>query len=238
MAHVTLKDGSAANVVLVGDSGAGKSETLEALRSLADEHIGDMKIIFDDMGSLGMRDGVIVGYGTETGAFVRLDDLSPEYAYEQFDRAIFMNPSMVNSRLVIPITKHQHLVKGYRVDMVLYANNYERVDEEMPAIEFFGSAEDALAVFRLGARMAKGTTDEKGIVHTYFANPFGAPQRKAEHEQVAKGFFARMFETGVKVGQIRTRLGIEGYEREGPKSASMELFGAIRNLTVERGSKG
>jgi hypothetical protein len=234
MAHVTLKDGSSANVVLVGDSGAGKSETLEALRSLADEHICDMKIIFDDMGSLGMRDGVVVGYGTETGAFVRLDDLSPEYAYEQFDRAIFMNPSMVNSRLVIPITKHQHIVKGYRVDMVLYANNYERVDEEMPAIEFFGSSEDALAVFRLGARMAKGTTDEKGIVHTYFANPFGAPQRKAEHEKVARAFFASMFETGVKVGQIRTRLGIEGYEREGPKSASMELFSAIRKLTAER----
>lgn len=235
MAHVTLKDGSSANVVLVGDSGAGKSETLEALRSLSDEHICDMKIIFDDMGSLGMRDGVIVGYGTETGAFVRLDDLSPEYAYEQFDRAIFMNPSMVNSRLVIPITKHQHLVKGYRVDMVLYANNYERVDDEMPAIEFFGASEDALAVFRMGARMAKGTTDEKGIVHTYFANPFGAPQRKAEHEKVARAFFASMFETGVKVGQIRTRLGIEGYEREGPKSASMELFSAIRKLTAERG---
>lgn len=235
MAHVRLKDGSAANVVLVGDSGAGKSETLEALRSMADEHICDMKIIFDDMGSLGMRDGVVVGYGTETGAFVRLDDLSPEYAYEQFDRAIFMNPSMVNSRLVIPITKHQHLVKGYPVDMILYANNYERVDDEMPAIEFFGSQEEALAVFRLGARMAKGTTDEKGIVHTYFANPFGAPQRKAEHEEVARGFFERMFITGVKVGQMRTRLGIDGYEREGPKSASMELFNVIRKMIAERG---
>jgi hypothetical protein len=238
MAHVTLKDGSSANIVLVGDSGAGKSETLEALRALAEDHICDMKIIFDDMGSLGMRDGVVVGYGTETGAFVRLDDLSPEYAYEQFDRAIFMNPGMVNSRLVIPITKHQRLVKGYPVDMALYANNYERVDDEMPAVEFFADAEPALAVFRLGARMAKGTTDEKGIVHTYFANPFGAPQRKAEHEEVARRFFARMFETGVKVGQIRTRLGIEGYEREGPKSASMELFRVIRKLTAERAAKG
>lgn len=237
MAHVTLRDGGSANVVLVGDSGAGKSETLEALRSLAEDYICDMKIIFDDMGSLGMRDGVIVGYGTETGAFVRLDDLSPEYAYQQFDRAIFMNPSMVNSRLVIPITKHQHVVKGYPVDMVLYANNYERVDDEMPAIEFFGDVESALAVFRLGARMAKGTTDEKGIVHTYFANPFGAPQRKAEHERVALEYFEGMFATGVKVGQMRTRLGIEGYEREGPKSASMELFRVIRELTAERAAK-
>ena len=33
------------------------------------------------MGSLQIREGEVVGLGTEIGAFVRLDDLQPGYAY-------------------------------------------------------------------------------------------------------------------------------------------------------------
>ena len=231
MVCVKLKDGGAANIVLVGDSGAGKSETLEALRALAEDHICDMKVIFDDMGSLEVKEGRVYGYGTEIGAFVRLDDLSPGYAYEEFDRAIFMNPNMVNSRLIIPITRYNDVVRGYPVDIMLYANNYDRLEADRPAVEFVNETSDALFMFRNGARMAKGTTDEKGLVHTYFANPFGAPQRRQEHEGIAKEIFKTLFESGAKVGQLRTRLGIEGYEQEGPKAASMELFRIMRELS-------
>lgn len=228
MVCIKLKEGASANVIIIGDSGAGKSETIEALRMLADEHICEMVIIFDDMGSLGVDGGAVVGYGTEIGAFVRLDDLQAGYAYEEIDRSIFMNPHKTNARLIMPITRYHHIVKGYRVDMVLYANNYEQVNDDVPAVEFFDTPDDALAVFRSAARLAKGTTDEKGLVHTYFANPFGAPQRKEIHEKTAKEYFDLMFKTGVRVGQIRTRLGIEGFEQEGPRAASMALFGEIR----------
>ena len=43
------------------------------------------------MGSLGIKNGQVVGYGTEIGAFVRLDDLDTGYAYKKIDRAIFLN---------------------------------------------------------------------------------------------------------------------------------------------------
>ena len=188
-----------------------------------------MKVIFDDMGSLGVdKEGRIVGYGTEIGAFVRLDDLQPGYAYEEIDRSIFMNPDKTNARLIIPVTRYHHIVKGYPVDYLFYANNYEQVDEEHPVIEFFKHPEEALTVFRSGARLAKGTTDEKGLVHTYFANPFGAPQRKEEHEKLARDYFNRLFEQNIRVGQVRTRLGIEGFEQEGPKAAALELFRLIQ----------
>ena len=88
----------------MGDSGAGKSESLEALRILADEHLRDLTVVFDDMGSLQFRDGRVVGVGTEIGAFVRLDDLQPGYAYAEVERSIFMNPHKTNARIVIPIT--------------------------------------------------------------------------------------------------------------------------------------
>ena len=231
MVYIRLKGGGQANIVIIGDSGAGKSETIEALRVLADEHICEMRIIFDDMGSIGMNDeGKVAGYGTEIGAFVRLDDLQPGYAYEEIDRSIFMNPDKGNARLIVPITRYSQIIKGYPIDIVLYANNYEQIDDERPIIEFFSSREEAISLFRSGARFAKGTTDEKGIVHTYFANPFGAPQRKEAHEEVANHYFNKMFDSGVKVGQIRTRLGIEGYEQTGPHVASKELFNIIRDM--------
>ena len=52
MVNIILNNGKAANVVIVGDSGAGKSESLEAFRSLSEDYISDMTIIFDDMGYL------------------------------------------------------------------------------------------------------------------------------------------------------------------------------------------
>lgn len=238
MAHIKLKSGGSASVAIVGDSGAGKSETLEALRAISGDHICEMRIIFDDMGSLGLDSrGRVAGYGTEIGAFVRLDDLEPGYAYEEIDRSIFMNPDKSNARLVMPITRYHHVVKGHPLDMVLYANNYEQIDEAHPAVEFFSSPEEALSVFRSGARLAKGTTDEKGLVHTYFANPFGAPQRLEAHEERAGHYFAGMFGSGVRVGQIRTRLGIEGFGQAGPRTAAVELLNAIRVFCRESGDE-
>ena len=90
MVNIVLKDGKTANVAIMGDSGAGKSESLEAFRTLSEEYISDMTIIFDDMGTFKLKDGDIYGYGTEIGAFVRLDDLDQGYAFKEMDRSIFM----------------------------------------------------------------------------------------------------------------------------------------------------
>lgn len=230
MACIKLINGSSTNILIIGDSGAGKSETIEALRTLLGEDICEMIIIFDDMGSLGMDDASqnILGYGTEIGAFVRLDDLQHGYAYEEIDRSIFMNPDKTNARLIMPITHYYNIIKGYPINMVLYANNYELVNEELPAIEFFNSPQQAIAVFKDGARLAKGTTDELGLVRTYFANPFGAPQRREIHEQIAISYFNQMFKNGIKVGQIRTRLGIEGFAQIGPHTVAMELLKMLK----------
>ena len=117
---------------------------------------------------------------------------------------------------------------GYPVDLLLYANNYEPVTAETPAIEYFRSPDEAIEVFRSGQRGAKGTTDERGLVRTYFANPFGPEQMRDVHEPLAHEYFRRCFETGVAVGQMRTRLGIEGWERSGPLEAAEALFEQIR----------
>ena len=229
MARIILRTGKSANMIIVGDTGAGKSESLEAFRSLAEDYISDLEIIFDDMGVLGfVEGGEVAAYGTETGAFVRLDDLEPGYAYSEVDRSIFMNPQMTNARVVIPITYYDRIMKGYPVDFFLYANNYEQVDEEHPVIEFYQKADVAIKVFENGARLSKGTTDEQGLVHTYFANPFGAVQKRNEHHKIAREYFELMLASGTKVGQLRTRLGIKGYETAGPQASAKALLDMLK----------
>ncbi len=228
MVRIVLKDGEAANVLLIGDTATGKSESLEAFRVLGQDQIRELRIIADDMGSLEVdSQGQVLGYGTEIGAFIRLDDLQQGYAFGQIDRAIIMSPQKVNARAVLPVTTMEEVLHGYPVDILLYANNYEEVDETHPLVEHFASPEQALRVFREGAAMAKGTTTAKGLVHSYFANIFGPPQYQAIHDELAQKTFEAAFRAGVFVGQIRTRLGIPGYEAKGPEEVAKELFRLI-----------
>ncbi|HDQ26770.1 MAG TPA: hypothetical protein ENN43_08520 [bacterium] len=222
---VILKGGKSANVLMIGDTGAGKSETIEAFRTIGDEYIQDLIVIADDMGSIDRdKKGEVLGYGTETGAFLRIDDLSPGYAFGELDAAIMMSVSQSNARLIMPVTDYETVMKGHRIDYVLYANNYE---EEGEAIEKFGSAEEAIEVFRAGKVMSKGTTTTTGIVSSYFANIFGPPQYKEIHDKLADEFFQAFFKKSIYVGQLRTRLGVEGYERKGPEQSARALLEAM-----------
>ena len=168
MVNIVLKNGKTANVVIMGDSGAGKSESIEAFRALSEDYISEMMILFDDMGTFAIENDKIIGYGTEVGAFVRLDDLDQGYAFKEIDRSIFMNPDKINARLVMPITPYKEIVKGYPVDLFFYANNYTGVEKGDESLEYFETSEEAIKVFRSGARMAKGTTTEEGLVESFF----------------------------------------------------------------------
>ncbi|MEI6726825.1 MAG: hypothetical protein WCN81_11465 [Actinomycetes bacterium] len=226
--RLVLEDGSAAGVLLIGDTATGKSETLEALRIIGDERLREMRVIADDMGSIEVgADGRLLGYGTEIGAFVRLDDLQQGYAFGQIDRAIIMSPQRVNARVVLPVTSLDDVLHGYPVDFVLYANNHEPVDEEHPVLQRLPDEEAALAVFTDGAAMSKGTTTATGLTHSYFANPFGPAQRPAQHEALARRTFAAAYKAGVYVGQLRTQLGLPGAESAGPRAAAQALLERI-----------
>ncbi len=221
-AQVHLKEsGKTYNVMLVGDSGAGKSETLDAISQVSDEQDTSVNILIDDMGSLHFnKEGELMAVGTEIGAFVRLDDLQPGYAYSTMDRSIFMNPHIVNARVIVPQMNYNDIAASTPVDYVFYINNYDKVEDGENPVTLFDNAEEALEVFSEGKRMAKGTTGEVGMTATYFANPFGAVQLQPEHEKITKSYFERMEESGVKTGMIKTQLGIEGFEHEGPKTAA------------------
>lgn len=226
--NLAIHDKGNYNVLLMGDTGAGKSETLEAMRQLGSDEIRDITIIADDMGSLELdANGRVLGYGTEVGAFVRLDDLQAGYAFGQIDRAIILNANQVNARVVLPVTTYTNITRGWPIDFVLYANNYESIDAKHPAVEQFETPEMALPVFRAGAVMSKGTTTTTGLVGNYFANVFGPEQYQDLHEELAQRYFRALFVQGAFVGQLRTELGIAGRERQGPLEAARALLDAL-----------
>ena len=228
--NVVLQNGKTANIVILGDSGAGKSESIEAFRSLAKEYIRDMTVIFDDMGSFRIKNGEVAAYGTEIGAFVRLDDLDSGYAFKQIDRSIFMNPDKVNARLIMPVADHKQIMEGYKVDFFLYANNYDRLNPDDKSISLFDNKKEAIETFKAGARMAKGTTTEEGLVKSYFANPFGPFQKQEMCDDLIENYFDKLFDSNIKVGTIRTQLAIDNMESEGPKKSARELFEIIKSL--------
>lgn len=219
MVSITLMDGSTKNIAFLGDSGAGKSETIEALRMISDDQIRDMDIVFDDMGSFYLKDGQVYAKGTEIGAFVRLDDLESGAAYRDMDRSIFFNPESTNARVVIPVSTYKDIVKGVKVDMFLYANNYD----EKIGLNYFTNVQEAKSVFVEGKRKALGTTDEKGISKTYFANPFGPEQKQEETEPLIDNIFEALFATNTKVGEIYTQLGVNN-SGEAIKESAKQLL--------------
>lgn len=222
--HFTMPNREEKTVVMIGDSGAGKSESLEALKNYAGDRILREEIIFDDMGTLRINDGEVFAYGTETGAFVRLDDLDNGYAFAQMDRAIFTNPDKQNARVIIPANSYKGIMKGHKVDFILYANNYT---DNKELISFFDSEDDAINTFKDGSRVAKGTTGEIGLVKSYFANPFGPVQNQQKCDILIQKYFDALYKHQVVVGQMYTKLAIAGYEHKGPKMLSSQLFSLL-----------
>lgn len=220
MVRIKFADGREKNVVFFGDSGAGKSESLEALKNVADDKIVSLETIFDDMGSFAIDDeNQVYAQGTEVGAFVRLDDLSSEVTFNNMDRGIYLNAEKSNARVIIPTDEYSRVVKHHSIDMWVYANNYT----DKVGVHRFDDLEEAKKTFISGKRIALGTTDEVGMTTTFFANPFGPVQKEEETRPIIDKVFDNLFKNGVYVGEIYTHLGTDKSKQAIEKSASALL---------------
>lgn len=224
MINVTLKDGRKKGIMLMGDSGAGKSESIEAMKGVGKDVIRDVEVVFDDMGTIHLEDGVPYGQGTEIGAFIRLDDLDPGTPYRDMDRSVFFAPENPNSRMVVPAAPYSTVVTNHPIDLFCYANNYTDAlgIKELPVEELKQVCID-------GKRMALGTTQEVGLSTTYFANPFGPMQKQNLCEPLIDEMFQALKDSGVYAGEIYTHLGFDKAERKGLKDAAEQLLAFIKD---------
>lgn len=225
MVKISFSNGKTKSVVFFGDSGAGKSESIEALQEVADDKIINIETIFDDMGSFAFDEkGNVYAQGTETGAFVRLDDLSSSVAFNNMDRGIYLNPELKNARVILPANTYKHVVEHHSIDMWVYANNY---DAEI-GLHQFPDEEKAKATFISGKRKALGTTDEIGMSTTFFANPFGPVQEEERTRPIIDKVFNKLYQDKVYVGEIYTHLGYDK-SKDSLHESAKELLNELMN---------
>lgn len=225
MVRISFSNGKTKSVVFFGDSGAGKSESIEALQEIADDKIINIETIFDDMGSFAFDEaGNVYAQGTETGAFVRLDDLSSSVAFNNMDRGIYLNPELKNARVILPANTYKHVVEHHQIDMWVYANNY---DAEI-GLHQFPDEDQAKATFIAGKRKALGTTDEVGMSTTFFANPFGPVQEEEKTRPIIDKVFNKLYADGVYVGEIYTHLGYDK-SKDSLHESAQELLNELMN---------
>ena len=143
-------------------------------------YIAEMLIKADDMGKISLRKGEDkitrpVFYGTETGAFACLDGFSDEAKLQMAGREVGYNKDTgSNARQIVPVTDVTELFRGDPLDVLLYMNNFTLIEPGQSTIQADMHIEDALEHFRLGERVAAGSTQtHRGAKESsYWANPF------------------------------------------------------------------
>ena len=143
-------------------------------------YIADMLIKADDMGKISLQKGADnitrpIFYGTETGAFACLDGFSEEAKLQMKGREVGYNKHTgSNARQIVPVTDVSELFLGDALDILLYMNNFTLIAPGQSTIKSDMHIEEALEHFRLGERVAAGSTQtHRGAKESsYWANPF------------------------------------------------------------------
>lgn len=163
---ITFKDGLRKTIVMAGDSGTGKSETLIAMVRQMIQQVGDaqtiesIELLAGDMLSMFTgADGQLYMMGTEEGDFMRMNDI-PKNWEERFrdrlERASKTNLKSKNARQTISgLCNPDEFLRPVRVNMFFNINNFEE-----PAGEAF--REERTAANLLTEEYVRGYRREKG----------------------------------------------------------------------------
>ena len=226
MLRILFKDGTIKTLVLVGDSNTGKFDTIQTLKRLSasdnsDKKIEEIETIFDDMGFLYLDDNIVYGKGTEIGAFMRLSDFDKRTSYKDKERSIIFNQNQSSSRVLLPISSYDLVNLPHKIDIILYANNYQ----QKCGVERFSSYRKAKEVLVEGKRIDK---DDCDISATFMANPFGPMQKPEQSLKVMDNIFETMYRNDVYVGQIYTNHATD--HKEKLDSSVEELLEILKEL--------
>ena len=144
-------------------------------------YIAEMQIKADDMGKISLQrntdDGISrpIFCGTETGAFACLDGFSEQAKMQMAGREVGYNKDTgSNARQIVPVTDVDELYREDPLDMLLYMNNFSLIEPDKSTVKADMQVDEALEHFRLGERVAAGSTQtHRGAKESsYWANPF------------------------------------------------------------------
>ncbi|MCB9554801.1 MAG: aminotransferase class I/II-fold pyridoxal phosphate-dependent enzyme [Deltaproteobacteria bacterium] len=172
MITITFKNGLRKTLVFSADSGTGKSETITAMmeQMISGDRIASeldrIDILAGDMLSLWRgEDGQLYAFGTETGDFMRLTDITETWKQrfgDLLNRGNFSNlDHPKNPRVTIPgICLRAGVLSPTRVNGFFYINNYQAAPKG--AVEIVEDPHQLLKqVLVRGLRKNKGTSGDQ-----------------------------------------------------------------------------
>ena len=79
-----------------------------------------------------------------------------------------------NARQIVPVTNDDEMQRGDALDIMLYMNNFELIEKDKCTVRHNMSVAEAIEAFRLGERVAAGSTHtHRGAKEaSFWANPF------------------------------------------------------------------
>ncbi|NOX10017.1 MAG: hypothetical protein GXP22_11140 [Gammaproteobacteria bacterium] len=172
------------NVLAIQDGGlplhCGCTRYIVRFNEQDEYYIAEMLIKADDMGKISLikgKDKVTrpIFTGTETGAFACLDGFSDEAKMQMAGREVGYNKDTgSNARQIVPVADVDELFRDDPLDVLLYMNNFSLIEPGESAVQSDMHIETALEHFRLGERVAAGSTQtHRGAKESsYWANPF------------------------------------------------------------------
>ena len=172
MITITFINGLRKTLVFSADSGTGKSETITAMMEQSVSGVGSaaelssIDILAGDMLSLWRgEDQQVYAFGTETGDFLRLSDITPRWKArfgDLLNRGSYSNlDHPTNPRVTIPgICDSKKVLSPTRVNGFFYINNYEAVSGS--SVELSDDPHHVLKdVLVRGLRKNKGTSGDQ-----------------------------------------------------------------------------
>lgn len=185
---IVFKNGLRKTVVMTGDSGTGKSETVIAMREKIVKQLGqaaevaDVEMLAGDMLSLWKgADGEVYMLGTESGDFLRMSDISQEWQdrySDKIDSASVTNADHpTNPRTTIGgLCDPEKFLRPVRINMVFNIDNFNDTDSALQEItsgqNFFGNTVPR------GQRQEKGTSGDQPNIFATIDNDRGLSGRR------------------------------------------------------------
>jgi len=173
---VVFKNGLRKTIVIAGDSGTGKSETLIAMVEQIIQEQGDAKdveaveLLAGDMLSMFEgEDGQLYMLGTEEGDFMRMTDISDDWQErfrDRLGRASVTNKNhKSNPRATLPgLCDRNTFLRPTRVNMFLVANNFEKPTKS--AVEEVVNPRNLMMdIYAKGYRKEKGTSGDQPNIY-------------------------------------------------------------------------
>lgn len=218
-------------------------------------YIAEMLIKADDMGKISLVKSADkltrpIFFGTETGAFACLDGFSDQAKMQMAGREVGYNKATgSNARQIVPVTDVDELFNNDPLDVLLYVNNFSLIKPGDSTIQADMDIETALEYFRLGERVAAGSTQtHRGAKESsYWANPFPLlvandgtvlhPQLYKKFSENEKGFIGDMsilINRGeLRVGVAHSQLMAGVYEKNSDEDILAHGFSSRKTVEQE-----